>query len=78
MEGALQGENEIVTGTDENAPFGMSFVPAIGRKTVEYRVHPDLISSAADRDQETDRLPVLRAHWIDIGHTGAESWTCPC
>lgn len=31
--------------------------------------------SAADRDQEIDRLLALGARRVDIGQTGAESWT---
>ena len=49
-------ENEIVIGTDENAPVGMCFMPVTDPKTVKNRVHLDLTSSAADRDQEIDRL----------------------
>ena len=44
-------------------------------KTVKNRVHLDLTSSAADRDQEIDRLIALGARRVDIGQTGAESWT---
>ena len=44
-------------------------------KTVKNRVHLDLTSSAADRDQEIDRLLALGARRADIGQTGAESWT---
>ena len=43
--------------------------------TVKNRVHLDLTSSAADRDQEIDRLLTLGARRVDIGQTGAESWT---
>jgi hypothetical protein len=52
-------ENEIDIGTDENAPAGMCFTPATDPKTVKNRVHLDLTSSAADRDQEIDRLLAL-------------------
>ena len=68
-------ENEIVIGTDENAPVGMCFMPVTDSKTVKNRVHLDLTSSAADRDQEIDRLLALGARRADIGQTGAESWT---
>jgi predicted enzyme related to lactoylglutathione lyase len=68
-------ENEIVVGTDENAPVGICFMPVTGPKTVKNRVHIDLTSSAADRDQEIDRLLALGARRVDIGQTGAESWT---
>jgi Glyoxalase-like domain len=49
-------ENEIVIGTDENAPLGICFMPVTDPKTVKNRVHLDLTSGAADRDQEIDRL----------------------
>ena len=68
-------ENEIVIGTDENAPVGMCFMPVTDPKTVKNRVHLDLTSSAADRDQEIGRLLGLGARRVDIGQTGAESWT---
>ncbi len=68
-------ENEIVIGTGENAPAGMCFMPVTDPKTVKNRVHLDLTSSAADRDQEIDRLLALGARRVDIGQTGAESWT---
>jgi Glyoxalase-like domain len=54
-------EGEIVIGAKENAPVGMCFMPVTGPKTVKNRVHLDLTSSAADRDQEIDRLLALGA-----------------
>ena len=68
-------EREIVIGPAEDAPIGMCFMPVTGAKTVKNRVHLDLTSSAADRDQEIDRLLALGARRVDIGQTGAESWT---
>ena len=68
-------ENEIVIGTDENAPAGMCFMPTTDPKTVKNCVHLDLTSSATDRDQEIDRLLALGARRAGIGQTGAESWT---
>jgi hypothetical protein len=68
-------ENEIVIGTGENAPAGMCFMPVTDSKTVKNRVHLDLTSSAADRDQETGRLLALGARRTGIGQAGAESWT---
>jgi predicted enzyme related to lactoylglutathione lyase len=68
-------EREIVIGPAEDAPVGMCFMPVTGAKTVKNRVHLDLTSSAADRDQEIDRLLALGARRVDIGQTGAESWT---
>ena len=70
-------ENEIVIGTDENAPAGMCFMPVTDPKTARNRVHLDLTSSAADRDQETGRLLALGARRAGIGQAGAESWTRP-
>ncbi len=68
-------ENEIVTGTDENAPFGMCFMPVTDPRTARNRVHLGLTGSAADRDQETGRLLALGARRADTGQAGAESWT---
>ena len=68
-------ENEIVIGTGENAPVGICFMPVTDPKTVKNRVHIDLTTSAADRDREIDRLLALGARRVDIGQTGAESWT---
>ena len=53
----------------------MCFMPVTDPKTVKNRVHLDLTSSAADRDQEIDRLLALGARRAGIGQTGAESWT---
>ena len=55
----------------------MCFMPVTDPKTVKNRVHLDLTSSAADRDQEIDRLLALGARRAGIGQTGAESWTVP-
>jgi predicted enzyme related to lactoylglutathione lyase len=68
-------EREIVIGTDENAPVGMCFMSAADPKTVKNRMHLDLTSSAQDRDQEIERLLALGARRVDVGQTGAESWT---
>ena len=68
-------EHEIVIGADENAPIGMCFMPVTDSKTVKNRVHLDLTTSALDRDQEIERLLALGARRVDIGQTGAESWT---
>ena len=53
----------------------MCFMPVTDPKTVKNRVHLDLTSSAADREQEVDRLLALGARQAGIGQTGAESWT---
>ncbi len=68
-------QNEIVIGTDQNAPAGVCLMPVTDPKTVKNRVHLDLTSSAADRDQEIDRLLALGARRAGIGQAGAESRT---
>ena len=50
-------------------------MPVTDPRTVKNRVHLDLTSSAADRDQETGRLRALGARRACIGQTGDESWT---
>jgi predicted enzyme related to lactoylglutathione lyase len=50
-------------------------MPVTEPKTVKNRVHLDLTSSAQDRDQEIERIVALGARRVDIGQSGAESWT---
>ncbi len=68
-------EREIVIGPDVNAPAGICFMPVRDAKTVKNRVHVDLTTSAADRDQEIVRLLALGARLVDVGQAGEESWT---
>jgi predicted enzyme related to lactoylglutathione lyase len=68
-------EREIVIGPDEDAPVGMCFMPVTDVKTVKNRVHLDLTSEAEDRQTEIERLLALGARRVDVGQTGAESWT---
>jgi hypothetical protein len=68
-------ENEIVIGTGQNAAAGVCFMPVTDPRTVKNRVHLDLTSSAADRDQEIERLLALGARRAGIGQADAESWT---
>ncbi|MYW70470.1 VOC family protein [Streptomyces sp. SID8379] len=68
-------EREIVVGPDGAAPVGICFMPVTDRKTVKNRLHLDLTSDAADRDDEIERLLALGAHRADVGQRGDESWT---
>jgi predicted enzyme related to lactoylglutathione lyase len=68
-------EHEIVIGTDESAPVGICFMPVTEPKRLKNRLHLDITTSASDRDAEIERLLSLGAHPVDIGQTGAESWT---
>jgi predicted enzyme related to lactoylglutathione lyase len=68
-------EREIVIGPDENALVGLCFMPVTDVKRVKNRVHLDLTTGADDRDAEIERLLALGARRVDIGQTGAESWT---
>jgi hypothetical protein len=53
----------------------MCFMPVTDVKTVKNRVHLDLTSEAEDRQAEIERLLALGARRVDVGQTGAESWT---
>jgi predicted enzyme related to lactoylglutathione lyase len=70
-----QREGEVVIGPAETAPVGICFMPVTDMKTVKNRVHLDLTTSRDDRDDEIERLLALGAQRVDIGQTGAESWT---
>jgi predicted enzyme related to lactoylglutathione lyase len=66
---------EVVIGPDETAPVGMCFMPVSDVKIVKNRVHLDLTTGSDDREAEIERLLALGACRVDIGQTGAESWT---
>ncbi len=68
-------EREVVIGADETASVGICFMPVTDKKTVKNRLHLDLTPDADDRDTEIERILALGAHTVDIGQTGAESWT---
>jgi predicted enzyme related to lactoylglutathione lyase len=68
-------EREVVIGPEETAPVGICFMPVTDRKTAKNRLHLDLTTGADDRDAEIDRILALGAQPVDIGQTGAESWT---
>jgi hypothetical protein len=50
-------------------------MPVTDPKTVKNRLHPDLTSSAQDREQGIERLLAFGARRAGIGQTGAEPWT---
>jgi hypothetical protein len=50
-------------------------MPVTEAKRVKNRVHLDLTTGAEDRDAEIEPLLALGARRVDIGQTGAESWT---
>jgi predicted enzyme related to lactoylglutathione lyase len=68
-------EQEVVIGVDETAPVGICFMPVKDQKTVKNRVHLDLTPDPDDPDAEIQRILALGARKVDIGQTGAESWT---
>jgi len=68
-------EREIVIGADETAPVGICFMPVADQKVVKNRVHLDLTCGAEERDAEIERILALGARRVDVGQTGAESWT---
>ncbi|OIJ68837.1 VOC family protein [Streptomyces mangrovisoli] len=68
-------EREVVIGPDETAPTGICFMPVSDRKAVKNRLHLDLTSAAEDREAEIERVLALGARRVDVGQTGAESWT---
>jgi len=68
-------EREIVIGPDVDAPAGICLMPVPDAKIVKNRVHLDLTTGAEDREAEISRLLALGARPVDIGQTGAESWT---
>jgi predicted enzyme related to lactoylglutathione lyase len=68
-------EQEVVIGPDETAPVGICFMPVTDQKTVKNRLHLDLAPGPDGRDAEVERILALGARRVDIGQTGAESWT---
>jgi len=68
-------EREVVIGPHPAASIGICFMPATDRKGVKNRLHFDLTTVAEDRDAEIARLLALGARQVEIGQTGAETWT---
>jgi predicted enzyme related to lactoylglutathione lyase len=68
-------EHEVVIGVDETAPVGICFMPVKDQKTVKNRLHLDLTPDPDDPNAEIQRILALGARRVDIGQTGAESWT---
>jgi len=68
-------EREVVIGADEAASVGICFMPVTEVKAVKNRLHLDLNPGPDDRDAEIERILALGARRVNIGQTGAESWT---
>jgi len=68
-------EREVVIGPDETALVGICFMPVADQKTVKNRLHLDLTPNSGDQAGEVERLLALGARRVNIGQTGAESWT---
>jgi predicted enzyme related to lactoylglutathione lyase len=68
-------EREVVIGTDATAPVGICFMPVTDAKTTKNRLHLDLSPDPGEQEAEIDRILALGARRVDIGQTGAESWT---
>ena len=68
-------EREVVIGPDKTAPVGICFMPVADQKIVKNRLHLDLTPRSGDQDAEVERILALGARRVDIGQTGAESWT---
>jgi predicted enzyme related to lactoylglutathione lyase len=68
-------EREVVIGADEAASVWVCFMPVTEVKTVKNRLQLDLNPGPDDRDAEIERILALGARRVNIGQTGAESWT---
>ena len=68
-------EQEIVIGADAAAPVGICFMPVSDIKRTKNRLHLDLTPDPGEREAEIERILALGARRVDIGQTGAESWT---
>ena len=68
-------DREVVIGPEESAPVGICFMPVTDRKVVKNRLHLDLTCDAESREAEIERILELGASRVQIGQTGAESWT---
>jgi catechol 2,3-dioxygenase-like lactoylglutathione lyase family enzyme len=68
-------EQEIVIGADATAPVGICFMPVSDAKTTKNRLHLDLSPDPGEQEAEIQRILALGARRVDIGQTGAESWT---
>jgi len=64
-----------VIGTDATAPVGICFMPVTDVKTIKNRLHLDLSPDPGEQEAEIERILALGARRVDIGQTGAESWT---
>jgi predicted enzyme related to lactoylglutathione lyase len=68
-------KQEIVIGADATAPLGICFMPVSDIKTTKNRLHLVLSPDPGDQEAEIERILALGVRQVDIGQTGAESWT---
>ena len=68
-------EREVVIGADEAAAVGICFMPVADKKLVKNRVHLDLNPDPENPAAEIERILALGARRVNVGQTGAESWT---
>ena len=64
-----------MTGADATAPVGIYFMPVTDAKTTKNRLHLDLRPDPGEQEAEIEWILALGARRVDIGQTGAESWT---
>ena len=62
-------------GADATAPAGICFMLVSDVKTTKNRLHLDLSPDLGEQEAEIERILALGARRVDIGQTGAESWT---
>jgi Glyoxalase-like domain len=68
-------EREVVIGAAATAPVEICFTPVTDAKTTKNRLHLDLSPDPGEQEAEVERIIALGARRVDIGQTGAESWT---
>ena len=68
-------DREVVIGPDPAAPVGICFMPSDDVKRTKNRLHLDLTPGPSEQEAEIERILALGARRVDVGQSGAESWT---